>query len=210
MDSEEYLHETEHVVKQLFESLAYYHQILEEMPKPIFSLDIKSGDIWDKAYGEWCETNEEDINKSAEMSKKYFSLSFSQATICGSILQIASMGIYKFSNNEHIPDTCREFIEPSQKAKRYCIGREVRSIPIGIIIYAGRNQYNHWDNPSPHRITKNVFEIISKSHGYGEVVYPAFDLSNPILKIYSHNILALLGWSTYNQYVKDMYELIAK
>ena len=36
MDASEYIKESEHAVKQLFEGVAYYQKILQEMPNPVF------------------------------------------------------------------------------------------------------------------------------------------------------------------------------
>jgi hypothetical protein len=84
----------------------------------------------------------------------------------------------------------------------------VRGLPLGIVLYAARNQYNHWDDPKPHPITQAVFDVLALGHGYGQVRDPAFDLSNPKLNIYSHNILALFEWTSYEAYEKGIRALI--
>lgn len=210
MDASEYIKESEHAVRQLFDGVAYYRRILQEMPKPVFvsSISFENKDSWNEAFSKWYEDNKGDIERSREKSREYFGLSFSNATLCGSILQIASMAIDSFSKNEEVPESCRGFVNLGQKAVRSCIGREVRGLPVGIVIYAARNQYNHWDDPNPHRITQAVFDALALGHGHGPVRDPAFDLSNPKLDIYSHNILALLEWSTYEDYETDVRTLI--
>ena len=59
MDASAYIQETEHAVKQLFDGVAYYRRILEEMPKPVFvtntSFDDK--DLWNEAFAKWYEEN---------------------------------------------------------------------------------------------------------------------------------------------------------
>jgi len=210
VDASQYLKESEHAVRQLFDGVAYYSRILQEMPKPVFvsSISFKNKDSWNEAFSKWYEENKTDIERSREKSREYLGLSFSNATLCGSILQIASMAIDSFSQNQEVPDSCSGFVNSGQKAVRSCVGREVRGLPVGIVIYAARNQYNHWDDSNPHRITQAVFDALALGHGHGSVRDPAFDLSNPKLDIYSHNILALLEWSTYENYETDIRALI--
>lgn len=210
MEPAEYLKETEHAVHQLFDGLAYYRKLLEEMPKPVFvtTIPFNGKDDWNKAFAQWYEENKKAIEKSHEKTRKYLGLSFSNATLCGSVLQIASMGISLFSKNNVIPDSCKSLVNEGQDAVRYCIGREVRGLPIGIVIYAARNQYNHWDDPKPRQITQVVFDGLALGHGHGSVRDPAFDLSNPNLNTYSHNILGLLEWHSYDAYQSDMQQLI--
>ena len=210
MDSSEYINETKHAMTQLFEGIAIYRTLLNEIPKPVFvsSTGFEDEESRKSALDAWYEENKDEIEASRQKSREYFGLSFSNATLCGSILQIASMGIESFSNNSDIPDSCKEFIIQGQKAVKHCIGRELNGLPIGIIIYAARNQYNHWDDPKPHKITQSVFDALALSHEFGSVKDPVFDLSNESLSIYSHNILGLLNWRTYTDYETDIYDLL--
>lgn len=209
MTPDDYLKETKHASHHLFEGLAYYRNFVKEMPHPIFISDIPFDDeeAWDKAFAQWHAENKEVIELSHKMSRQYFGLAFSYATICGSVLQIASMGIAKFSENDKVPLSCREFIKSKQRAIRYCVGREIRGLPIGIVIHAARNQYNHWDEPEPYPITKAVFEALALGHGHGDYRDPAFDLENPNLDIYSHNVLSLMQWNSYEDYHRDIQAL---
>ncbi len=208
MDSAIYLRETEHAVRQMFDAIAYYRRLLYEISPPVFitSISFDTLNAWNKAFEEWCEENKEVIEKSNEINRKYLGLSFSYATLCGSVLQVAFMGVSLFSSNDVIPPSCKKFINNGQDAVRYCIGREVRGLPIGIVIYAARNQYSHWDDSKPRRITQAVFDRLALGHG--SVKDPAFDLSNPNLKIYSDNALGLLQWHSYDAYWEDMLQLI--
>jgi len=212
LDSSKYIKETEHALRQLFDGVAYYRHLLQEIKHPMFITDAPIGDkdTHKAEFSRWYKENKHDIQNTHKKSREYFGLSFSNATLCGSILQIASMGIELFSLNDEIPDTCKPIVKPGQKAVKYCVGRIVRGLPLGIVIYAARNQYNHWDEPNPHQITQKVFDTLALGHGYGSVRDPAFDLSNPILKIYSHNVLGLLEWKSYDLYLNDMKTFIIK
>jgi hypothetical protein len=210
LGSSEYIRETEHALRQLFDGVAYYRKLLQEINHPMFITDAPIGDEneYKAEFSRWCNDNKEAIQNSHRKSQEYFGLSFSNATLCGSILQIASMGIDLFSLNNEIPDPCKTIVKEGKKAVKFCVGRIVRGLPLGIIIYAARNQYNHWDDPNPHKIAQKVFDALALNHGYGSVRDPAFDLSSRNLKIYSHNVIALLEWKSYESYLTDIKTII--
>lgn len=206
MNIDQYLSESEHAVRQLFDGIDYYKKILDETPTPVFvtTVPFDDEDSWKSEFEKWQTNNDAEIDESLRKQREYLGLSFSKATLCGSILQIASMAIEQNSTNNMPPVSCNLFINLGQKAVKHCIGRDVRGLPLGIVIYAGRNQYNHWDDHAPHKITKEVFDTLAFGHDYGSFKDPAFDLDNPKLEIYSHNILALIEWYKYEDYEKDL------
>ena len=197
-------------MKQLFEAVGYYRKLLQKIEHPMFIDDVRIGheDTHKEEFSKWYEENKQDIQNANKKSQEYFGFSFSNATLCGSILQIASMAIEIFSLNDTIPDSCKAIVRPGQKAVKFCTGRLIRELPIGIIIYAARNQYNHWDDPNPHKITEKVFDALATQHGYGTMRDPAFDLGNPVLKIYSHNVIGLFEWKSYESYLTDIKTII--
>jgi hypothetical protein len=77
--------------------------------------------------------------KNRNQAKDYFSLKYSQAIVSGAILQIAYMAIEKFSKNDSVPEKYDYFNIRSDKVKLFCIGNEIKTIPKGLLIYAGRN-----------------------------------------------------------------------
>lgn len=86
-----------------------------------------------------------ELNRYLEVAGKYFDLKFSEATFAGAPLQVAAMGIRYFSRNTSIPASCASVVPARVKAAvPFCIGRELHGLPIGLIIYDARNQYNHW------------------------------------------------------------------
>ncbi|MGB2585692.1 MAG: hypothetical protein WBC72_06065 [Pseudolabrys sp.] len=82
-------------------------------------------------------------------------------------------------------------------------------IPAGLIIFAGRNQYNHWDEDWSHPTTKEIFDALSRAFWNIPSSDLAFDLSNPTIPIYAHEILVTaLGWDSYEKYLGEMTELL--
>lgn len=199
---EEYLLQTEHAVRHLYAGLAscwdYYQKALEH---------------WDMSKIDQPKTPENmaALNRYLELAKKYFDLKFSEGAFAGSILQIAAMGIRYFSRNESIPESCRGIVPAEAKqAIPFCIGRELYGLPIGLIIYAARNQYNHWDDEYPHKITADVFAVLSRS--FEEDIFNdlAFSLSNPSITVYANEVLLIaLSWTTYEKYLLEMKALLS-
>lgn len=207
MDAQEYFDKTSTAVKQLFDSIIYYRNLLsDDIPIFIENNARGSGAFPEREFEKWYSENKEKIQKYLENQRKYFSLSFSLATLSGSVLQISCMGISKYSTNSNIKKPIKKLLTDHTRQAKFCVGRDLRGIPIGLIILAARNQYNHWDDPKPRRFTINVFDKIA-THSL-KFKDPAFDLTNQKIKIYSNNILSLLEWNNYKSYITDMEKII--
>jgi len=124
----------------------------------------------------------------------------------GGILQIAFMAIKFYSSNKSIPSSCATLVEPKYKsAIPFCIGRECYGIPNGLIIYAGRNQFSHWDDEEPHKVTRNVFDSLSAAFFDNMMADLAFEISNPAINVYANEILlTAMNWTTYDTYLHEM------
>ena len=93
---------------------------------------------------------------------------------------------------------------------RFCIGKERFRVPTGLIIYASRNQYNHWDDKKPHKITRAVFGALDHAFQDNPFADLVFDLGNPTINIYANEVLHLaLGWHSYEIYLAEMKELLS-
>jgi len=198
----EYLSKTEYAVKHMYAGL-----------KSCFDNYQNALQYWDISKINEPLNNEkkEKIDKYLTLAGKYFDLNFSENTFCGSILQVASIGIDYFSKNQNIPDSFKDVINPkSEKVKKFCIGKELYEVPIGLIVYAGRNQYNHWNDEDPYKIKINnkIFEKLTIAFYKNMFSDLAFDLSNPSITIYAKEILLIaLKWYNYDIYYKEMKEL---
>jgi hypothetical protein len=90
---------------------------------------------------------------------------------------------------------------------RFCVGRTIRTLPLGLVVYAARNQHTHFNDESLREPSRSVFNRLATAHGYskGETFLdPAFDLSNPRLISFASNVTALVGWRSYERYIDDM------
>ena len=152
----------------------------------------------------------ERIERYLSKANEYFSLKFSEAMFAGAILQAAYTAIRLYSRNAAIPDDCAALVRPSQKtAIPFCIGKVRHGVRTGLIVYAGRNQYNHWIDEEPHDVTKQVFAALTAAFNDNMLYDLAFELSNPSINIYAGEILlGGLGWRTYDRYVSEMISLL--
>ena len=195
--ADEYLAQTEHAVKHSYAGLdscwRYYEQALQH---------------WDVSQVGQPMTPEKKaaLDRYLESAGKYFDLKLSEAMFAGAILQVAYMAIRLYSSNEAVPASCSALIRASHKsAIPFCVGRERHGIPIGLIVYAARNQYNHWDDAEPHEVTANVFNALSVAFDQNMLSDLAFELSNPTINVYASEVLlGALRWKSYDTYLAEM------
>lgn len=192
-----YLQKTEHAVKHFYSGLdscwSYYQQALEH---------------WDISQLDQPMTPERQagLDRYLQLAGKYFDLKFSEAAFAGSILQVAYMAVRLYSRNTSIPPSCTALVRPSQKSTiPFCIGPEKHTVPIGLIVYAGRNQYSHWDDDEPHDVTQRVFGALSDAFRDNMSADFAFSLANPTIYVYASEVLfTALGWTLYEAYLAAM------
>lgn len=210
----QYLKQTEPAVRNIFGILQQYFSILEDINLPVCIAPYTPEEGFGSAFKKRQRQNREANGEASERLYEYLGYRFSIDTLCGSILQIAYRGINLYSKDKVVPSELSSMIKPKSisKVARFCIGRTVRGIPIGLIIYAGRNQYNHWDEESLRDpINEFVFNILAVKHGITRaerIREPAFDLNNEMIQIYSSNIFFILDWSSYDAYLADMKKLL--
>lgn len=223
IEAEKYLAQTEHAVKGMFEMLAYYDGLLKASVERIPHIAIRhsgKGGEFQQLHGQWL--NQPDIKKKtfeAECARDEVSASmFSRHVISGSILQIACKAIELFSSNKEPKSEYAFLFEGvvSKKPKYYkfLVGRLIKRVPIGLIIYAGRNQYNHFDEaPLRDKVNINVFEALALEDGSMfddgmDFKNPSFDLEYAPIRVRSSIMLSALGWKTYQDYYVDMQSII--
>lgn len=212
---EEYLKRTESAVIKIIEGIDSYLKVIQDSPSPIYIGN--SGDTLNQKlpYTNWEDENTSEIQLSLNAQKSFCAESFALATLCGSLLQISAMGIQWFSSNTEIPEdlptVLYPLIRPTSKSVKFCIGRRVRKLPIGLIIYAGRNNFNHMDDDQLRDPSKTIFNLLSQNYNEQDKssTDTAFDLENRRLINFSSNITTLLEWRNYESYYLDMMSLMS-
>ncbi len=127
--------------------------------------------------------------------------------IAGAILQIAFISMRLFPKTESKNDTVafleRRVNESVRSKKEYsyphshCVGREIIGIPIGLLIFAARNLYNHQDEHvnQLQYYNKIIFEALDHSFGKIGTTGLGFDLYSDKPTMYSYSVVMLLGWT---------------
>ena len=200
---QDYLEKTESAVIKLFEGLDNYHKILLKSLPPMYFGNEGDTENNTQAYQEWNDRNRDRIQASSKKMQESFAERFAYTTLSGSLLQIADMAIQLFSENEIIPEDLPNELQKMKLPIKFCISRRIYNIPIGLIIYAGRNQYNHMDEKKLNKMNTKVFDLINQNH-----INPCFDLNNTQVINFSGNIIELLGWDHYEQYYFDMLNML--
>jgi hypothetical protein len=205
-NAEQYFQQTEHAVRHAYSGLdscwAFYQEACRYLAPPI----VKDGMRWYLPP----VTPEEQANlaRYLELAGKYFDLKISEATFAGSISQVAYMAIQLYSPHRPVSASCASLSLPNS-AGRFCIGKQRHGVPTGLIVYAGRNQYAHWDDEAPHEHTKAIFAMLDDSFEDNPFSDLAFDLGNPSINIYAGEVLlTALGWNSYDAYLTEMEQLL--
>lgn len=207
----EYLDRTASAVRNLFDGIDSYLAVLRRAVPPVFVSSSANRALADAEFETWRKRHDSEIKAALDAQRDYFAQSFALATLCGSVLQVAAKGVENFSKSQAVPPEWSALIKPEHKAARYCIGKPVRSVPLGLVVLAGRNQHMHFGDDPLREPNVTVFQRLATYYtAKDDPDYrdPAFDLENKILTSFAHNITALIGWRAYEAYDADMRELL--
>ncbi|MCH7827952.1 MAG: hypothetical protein IIC75_08300, partial [Bacteroidetes bacterium] len=164
-----------------------------------------------KAYKDWRKENGAILELRAKRDNEFAFEYFARSTLLGAILQFGFWGIEIFSKNENVAKGFEDIIDSNSKTLKFCIGRMYDNIPIGLIIYAGRNQSTHFDDNKFNNVTTRVFEKLTNYYSPTFKKWfksDFFDLENPNVINYSENITHILDWKNYENYEKDLIEML--
>jgi hypothetical protein len=204
-----YSSSTESAVRKLFEGIASYTEVLKSIQGTTFVSGQLDREKFNVEYQAWANKHKRRLEKSFAAQREFTAQSFAMATLCGSVLQVAAKAIECYSPNKSIPAHLKLIVGDSKSAIPFCIGREVRGLPIGLIIYAGRNQHTHFNEKRFAKVNEAVFDQLATVPGYS-ARDPALNLQNSLLSSYACNITFVLGWRTYASYKKDMQALLGE
>lgn len=211
MPLDDYRQKTQFAFEQLFSALIHYKELAKESIPPAFGASANGEDEWREAHEAWEEENLQEIESALAKQREYLTLTDSQAAIAGAILQLAFMGIRQFSNCNARPAGVPEGIPHAAAITPYYGGRDVFGLPIGLIIYAGRNQHHHMDEElrSPSKeIVRHLAEYKVRLYRPDEepppYIDPAFDLDVFESRSIAHNVLSILKWNSVDEVFADL------
>lgn len=195
----EYLKSMEPAVRALFKTLDWYYTL--SMPPPLVT-DETGLVLWTEKHSAWFEKMKEIGN-----------LEYANALLYGGIAQAAYVAIKEYSRNGTVEneDASNFLITNGAAAVRFCIGRRVHGIPLGLLVYAARIQHNHWEDGTPsNKVVKAVFRNLYEHHYNNPMFDLAYDLDWPIHRPVTHHVLrGEMGWRAYDNYRTDMREMLA-
>jgi hypothetical protein len=189
--ADEFFAETEHAVRHLFKGLEYYTQLVNTLTSPSRA------------------SNKTHVERYVAHYERYFALDKSRAALCGAVLEIAYAALNAFPRNDQIPASCSPFVSPGNRAVRFCFGREIHGLPMGLLIYAGRNQHVHWEDASFDKATTAVFDTLLQA--YLDTDFDmAYVLNSPRQRSSKahHVVQNELKWWGYDQYIGDLKSLV--
>lgn len=201
MSAAKYFKDTEPAVQHMFAALEIYRNLT---PRP-------SLEPYKQEDGGVKLTREEAI-KFLREEIDALGLDVAKATLSGAIVQVAYSGIKQYSTNDEIPSSCGQLgIPTDQKKAKFCVGRKIHGLPFGLIVYAARIQYNHWEEGTPLNPTaKGVFRYLHSvrmDDSWHDLVY---ELDWPTMRPVTHYVLQLeLKWHTYDDYLSDMRQALS-
>ena len=184
---------------------------------------------WHKMRAFVAMTTSSTRNELDAHNDSFSSINIAREVVAGSILQIAYVAISRYSEPQgksesavHFESEINRLIRDYPELKprtdkvelplKFCVGRHIGHLPPGIVIYAGRNQYNHFHEGKRLSVLNEV--VFNHLH----TMWPdppnelSFDLKPGHL--FSYSILAALGWVDtsqglgYEAYKRDMAELL--
>ena len=199
MANHPYLASSEPAVRHLFAGLAEYDSL--PLPRILQYVD-ETGVV---------RMTKEENEQFLKAYEAHFDLEFSLACLAGSILQIAYLCLKQYSPRPVLNARCLQLgVKERSTAARCCVGRLVKDLPIGLLIYAGRIQYNHWEGGEPeNEAAKNVFRELVRAYYDNPYFDMGYVLDYPSPKPVSHHIVRLeLRWREYSDYAKDMQAMI--
>lgn len=208
----EYIEQTQPITRRLFDSLGEYREMLRETLSPVAVIRHTGEDDFHRKYQEWRQQPEiqEQFNHAEEARIRLDGQFFSMHVASGSIIHIAYQAIKLYSAETQFPDEYAHLLEGVNHGiptiTRFAVGRDVWGIPLGLLIYAGRNQYNHMDDgENLKRINLNIFNALARyEHEEFGYLNPAFELNNEHLDTYSTNIMSALDWDSYDAFLEDI------
>ncbi|MEQ8831969.1 MAG: hypothetical protein RLW87_19345 [Alphaproteobacteria bacterium] len=188
----------EPAVQAQFETLDWYHALTT--PPPLVTDDT--------GLVQWTEENRKWFERINEIGN----LDHAKAMLCGGIAQIAYIAIKEYSLNKSLcKNDAKDFsISPRALAVKFCIGRRVHGIPLGLLVYAARIQYNHWEEGTPtNPVAKAVFRKLYDHYRENPMFDLAYMLDWPIHRPVTHHMLqSEMGWRSYDNYLKDIRETL--
>lgn len=207
-NTENFLMRSENAVRALLHQNATYAAKIKKIQKRI-PLDYTEHGrrTSELTFGNWWMTNKTNENVIFDASQKYSVEAYTSSLLSGSILKIAAKAIDSHSKNTYIPDEWPKIFKKRFLPARFFVGRSVYTIPIGLVIFCGLNQFINTTDREIEALNREVFTRLATYSGRFE--FQAFvGLETSYRNLHSQylatSVLEILGWTDYDNYFEDM------
>jgi hypothetical protein len=207
--SQEYLEKTASAVRRLFDGIDEYNDVLNSIRGVTFVTGLPYGPDRDAAFAAWQEANRNQLQAARRAEREYIAEAFACDTLSGAVLQVATKALEMYGQNRAVPGGLPEAVTAAHA--QFCVGRLVRTLPLGLIVYAARNQHTHFNDGLLREPSQSVFARLATGHGHGSgqaILDPEFDLSNSHRASFASNVTALIAWRSYGAYLDDMQSML--
>lgn len=152
----DYLTKTRSATQALFRGVDELVTPIRQHQPPIF---VGWGDSLEP-FLQWSSEHADEIAADLEAQRKFVAELHAIDVLSGSILQVAYHAISSCSTNTRIPTGLTHCLKAESKVVRFCIGRMVKGVPLGVAVYVGRNQHMHHEAAELLPPTRALFEAI--------------------------------------------------
>lgn len=226
MELTEYLSQTKYAVSQLFENLQFYKALYQEVieatrkTKSFLFDDYNSepdNPDYKKEFERFVSENKESGRRQSEAISKLEGADVSSNAIAGAIIQIGFMAVKIFSNNAEVPEPLKKIhnnLSPGlQKTfQTFAVGRNVwGEVPLGLVLYAGRNQYNHFDEHENgyNNLVETVFKRIN-NYGRESLAFEISPVQHQEPQNVAKRLLGVLNWRNYDDFERDILDAVSR
>ncbi|MFS0757513.1 hypothetical protein ABC383_22820 [Noviherbaspirillum sp. 1P10PC] len=207
-----FLTRSENAVRALLHQNAIYADKVKNIQKSIPLASIALNETTSQlSFDDWRIKNKDEKHIIIDAHQKYSTEAFTCGLLAGSILRMANRAIGLYSENTHIPDEWNRIFNKRILPARFFVGRIVHTIPIGLLIFCGLNQFINTTNREIEALNREVFRRLAT---YGEQFeFRAFvEQETTYRKLHSEylatNVIDILGWNDYDCYFEDMRRML--
>lgn len=178
--------------------------IIQGDPAP----DLKTRKI---TFGEWWIKNKNDRDIILKAHQKYSTEAFACGLLAGSVLKIAARAIEHYSGNTAILEEWEKILDKKFLPSKFFIGRTIHTVPLGLLIYAGWNQYIDPISREIRVINQQIFRQVathSKLFEFESFADLDFNFINLHSEYFASNVIDVLCWNDYDHYIGDMQQAL--
>lgn len=189
---------------------------------------LLNGYDWDKTRS-FAELTKVRTREEFDIQKRDFETTdVAREVIAGSILQLAYFAIDSFAVHEgksagalHFESEMNRLLKESSKPRmkgsfslpeKFCVGRDIGDLPLGMLVFAGRNQYNHYGEDRLNVVNEVVFNALHQmfpepGNGHSFNLYEGKQFR-------SYSVICALDWvandagTGYGPYSHDLHHIL--